>query len=108
MNEKIKNFFGFIKSGWSSGYRGKIGIGLIILSLFFFVRLFCGPQTLQGFIIKSWELKQNKQELEIKKQELQTLQNHHDLLLNASPDYVEELGLQKLNLGDPEFKELKY
>ena len=40
-----------------------------------------------------------------------SLYQHHIYLLqhpNSSPDYVEELGLKTLNMGDAEFKELKY
>ena len=35
------------------------------------------------------------------------LNKHIELLQNYSPDYVEELGLKYLNIGDPQVKILK-
>jgi len=35
------------------------------------------------------------------------LEHHLELLRNASPDYVEELGLQYLNIGDVKYRILK-
>ena len=110
MKEKIKNFFEFIKSAWIGGPRGKIGFALMILSLFFFVRLFYGEKNLQSFIVNAWHLNRERKELAIAQDDLKQIQHHIYLLQhpNASSDYIEELGLQTLNLGDPEFKELKY
>lgn len=110
MKEKIKNFFVFMKNAWIDGPRGKIGIMLMIVSLFFFVRLFYGEKNLQSFIINAWHLNQEKKELVIEQQKLDKLQHHIYLLQhpNSSPDYVEELGLKILNLGDAKYKELKY
>ena len=110
MKEKIKNFFVFIGNAWSEGPRGKIGLALMILSLFFFVRLFYGEKNVQSFIINAWHLNQERHELAIAQNDLKQIQHHIYLLQhpNASSDYVEELGLKTLNLGDAEFKELKY
>ena len=110
MKEKIKKFFAFTKSAWSEGPRGKIGLALMILSVFFFVRLFYGEKNLQSFIVNAWHLNRERKELAIAQSELDTLQHHIYLLQhpNSSPDYIEELGLKTLNLGDAEFKELKY
>ena len=110
MKEKIKNFFEFIKSAWTAGSRGKIGIVLMLLSLFFFVRLFYGTQNVQSFIVNAWHLNRERAELAGAQKQLQQIQHHIYLLQhpNASSDYIEELGLQTLNLGDKDFKELKY
>lgn len=110
MKEKIKNLFEFIKSAWVDGPRGKIGLLLVILSLFFFIRLFYGEKNLQSFVINAWHLNQERKELEIAQKELDKIQHHIYLLQhpNSSSDYIEELGLKNLNLGNPEFKELKY
>ena len=110
MKEKIKNFFEFLKSAWVAGPRGKFGIVLMLISLFLFIRLFCGTQNLQGFVVNAWHLKHEHVELEIAQKQLKQAQQHIYLLQhpNSSSDYIEELGLQTLNLGDPEFKELKY
>ena len=110
MKEKIKTFFEFLKRAWVAGSRGKWGIILMIISVFFFVRLFCGTQNIQSFIINAWHLKHERAELAVAQKQLQQIQHHIYLLQSGNPsaDYVEELGLQTLNLGDPEFKELKY
>jgi hypothetical protein len=110
MKEKIKNFFEFLKSAWVAGPRGKFGIILMLLSLFLFVRLFCGTQNVQSFIVNAWHLKHERTELVIAQKQLQKMQHHIYLLThpNSSSDYIEELGLQNLNLGNPEFKELKF
>ncbi len=110
MKEKIKNFFEFIKSAWMAGSRGKIGIVLMLLSLFFFVRLFYGTQNVQSFIVNAWHLNRERTELAAAQKQLQQIQHHIYLLQhpNSSSDYIEELGLQTLNLGDKDFKELKY
>lgn len=107
---KIKNFFGFIKSAWSCGARGKWGFLFMIVAIFFFVRLFFGTQNVQSFVINAWHLNRSRAELAIAQKNLQQLQHHIYLLQNPnnSPDYIEELGLKTLNLGNPEFKELKY
>jgi len=110
MKEKIKNFFDFLKSAWVAGPRGRWGIVFMFLSLFFFVRLFYGAQNIQGFVINAWHLNHERIELAEAQKQLQKIQHHIYLLQhpNSSSDYIQELGLQTLNLGDGDFKELKY
>jgi cell division protein FtsB len=110
MKEKIKKFFAFARSAWTEGPRGKIGLCLMILSVFFFVRLFYGEKNLQSFIVNAWHLNRERKELSIAQKELDTIQHHIYLLQhpNSSSDYIEELGLKTLNLGDADFQELKY
>ena len=110
MKEKIKNFFAFLKSAWLAGPRGKIGIILMLISVFSFARLFYGSRNIQSFIINAWHLNRDRAELVIAQKQLDQIQNHVYLLQhpNSSSDYIQELGLQTLNLGDADFKELKY
>ena len=110
MNTKIKNLFIFIKNAWLGGPRGKIGFLLVIVSIFFFARLFYGEKNLQSFISNAWHLNREIKELAIAQNDLKRIQRHIYLLQhpNNSSDYIEELGLQTLNMGNPEFKELKY
>ena len=110
MKEKIKNFFAFIKSAWAAGPRGRWGIAFMIFAIFFFGRLFCGNQNIQSFIINAWHLNRERAELQVAQKQLQQIQHHIYLLQhpNSSSDYIQELGLQTLNLGDSDFKELKY
>lgn len=99
-----------MKSAWVTGSRGKWGILFVLLSLFFFIRLFYGTQNIQSFVINAWHLNRERIELANAQKDLQQIQHHIYLLQhpNSSSDYIEELGLQTLNLGDSEFKELKY
>ena len=110
MWEKSKNFFSFIKSAWTAGARGKWGTLFMIVAIFFFVRLFFGTQNIQGFVINAWHLHRDRATLTMEQQKLDQIQHHIYLLQhpNNSADYIEELGLKTLNLGNPEFKELKY
>ena len=110
MKKKIKNFFEFAKRAWTSGSRGKIGIILMLLSMFFFIRMFCGTRNVQSFIMNAWRLNHERTELAIAQQQLKEIQHHIYLLQhpNSSSDYIEELGLRILNVGNPDFKELKY
>ena len=83
---------------------------MVILSLFCFIRLFCGTRNVQSFIVNAWRLNHERAELSVAKEQLQEIEHHIYLLqhANQTSDYVEELGLQTLNMGNPEFKELKY
>ena len=107
MKEKIKNFFGFIGNAWTGGTRGKIGIACALFALLFFIRMFLGDMNVQRFVINAWNLNHERAELNQLQQTRDTLEHHIELLRNASPDYVEELGLQYLNIGDPKFRILK-
>ena len=100
MKEKIKIFFDFVRRAWSAGSRGKI----------LFVRLFCGTRSVQSFVINAWRLNHERAELSVAQDQLNEIQHHIYLLQhpNSSSDYIEELGLRVLNVGNPEFKELKY
>ncbi len=110
MKEKIKNFFDFVKRAWMAGPRGKLGIVLLLLALFFFIRLFYGTQNVQSFIVNAWTLNRARSELSIAQKKLDKI--HHHIYLLQHPgnqaDYLEEMWLKTLNVGDPEFKELKY
>ena len=110
MKEKIKIFFDFVRRAWSAGSRGKIGVILMLFSLFLFVRLFCGTRSVQSLVINAWRLNHERAELAIAQDQLKEIQHHIYLLQhpNSSSDYIEELGLRVLNVGNPEFKELKY
>ena len=107
MKEKIKNFFGFIGRAWSDGIYGKFGIVMLVFALFIFVRMFWGDVNVQKLIINVWRLHGEQEQLEKKKKKLQKIQRHIELLQGYSADYVEELGLKYLNIGDAKYKILK-
>ncbi len=107
MKEKIKNFFAFIKRAWSDGIYGKIGILLTLFAAFMFIRMFWGEVNIQRFIINIWRLNGEQEQLANEQAELQAIRRHIELLQGYSADYVEELGLKYLNIGDPKVKILK-
>lgn len=108
MKTKIKNFFGFLWRAWTGGTRGKIGILFTIFAAFMFVRIFWGQVNVQTFIINIWRLDAEQQTLAAEQDKLDAINRHIQLLQGYSPDYVEELGLKYLNLGDSKSKILKF
>lgn len=108
MKEKIKNFFTFMSNAWGAGYHGKIGVIMFIVAIFWSIGIFTGKTTLQGFVINIWRLNAAQTQLSQEQEKLDTLQHHIDLVQKNSPDYIEELGLKRLNMGDAKTKILKY
>lgn len=107
MLDKIKNLFGFLGRAWAGGIRGKIGVLAAIFAFFMFVRIFFGEVSAQKFVINIWRLNSEQQQLVSEQTKLQTLKHHIKLIQNYSPDYIEEIGLKYLNIGDPNAKVLK-
>ncbi len=108
MKEKIKNLFSFLGRAWSGGIRGKGGILLTIIALIMFIRMFIGTVSIPRFALNVWELNKVHAQLQSETKTLSVIQHHIKLLQNYSPDYIDELGLQYLNIGDPQVKILKY
>ena len=107
MKEKIKNFFGFLGRAWAGGIRGKIGVLCALFAAFMFFRLFFGEVSVQRFVINIWRLNAEQQQLAAEQSKLATIENHIRLIQSYSPDYIEELGLKYLNIGDPGVRILK-
>lgn len=107
MKDKIKNLFGFIGRAWRGGIRGKFGVFFAAFALLAFVRIFFGEVNVGRFVTNIWHLDAEHAELAAAEKKLDTIRHHIQLLKSYSPDYVEELGLRYLNVGDPEFKILK-
>jgi len=107
MWEKIKNLFGFIGRAWSGGIRGKIGVLFAVFAGFMFIRIFWGEVNVQKFVVNIWRLNAEQQQLDAEQQKMATLSRHIQLIQEYSPDYIQELGLKYLNVGDADFKILK-
>ncbi|MFQ6739546.1 MAG: hypothetical protein ACLRFJ_02675 [Alphaproteobacteria bacterium] len=108
MKEKIKKFFNFVAVAWTTSFRGKLGVILLVFALFVFLRMFWGTVNIQSFFINMWHLNNEQHDLETQRANLQQLQHHNQLLQINSPDYIEEIGLQTLNIGDSKTKILKF
>ena len=107
MKEKIKNLFAFMGRAWAAGFHGKMGVFMTIVALFWSIGIFTGKTTLQGFIINIWRLNSAQEQLQQEQAKLTLLEKHIDLVQKNSPDYIEELGLKRLNMGDSKTKILK-
>ena len=107
MKEKIKNLFGFLGRAWSGGARGKLGLVLTLFAVYMLLEMFWGDVNIQRFAMNIWNLNNAQEQLAAEQSTLDDLNKHIELLQNYSPDYVEELGLKYLNIGDPQVKILK-
>ncbi|MBO5739964.1 MAG: hypothetical protein J6R52_02770 [Alphaproteobacteria bacterium] len=107
MKGKIKNLFSFIGRAWSGGIQGKLGVALTAFAAFMFIGLFWGDVNVQRFSMNVWRLHQERTQLESEQKNLSEIKKHIELLQGYSPDYIEELGLKYLNIGDPKTKILK-
>lgn len=108
MKGKIKNLFSFIGRAWSGGTYGKLGIFLAAFGIFTFLGLFHSEASIQHFTINIWKLQTALEQRDSEQLALNKLETHIQLLKENSPDYIQELGLQYLNIGDPQIKILKY
>lgn len=107
MKDKIKNLFSFIHRAWCGGIYGKIGVLLLLFCLFVFARFFWGQVNVRKFVSNIWLLSAEQKELAMYQEELNRINHHIDLINQPSPDYIEELGLKALNIGDAKYRVLK-
>ncbi len=107
MKGKIKNLFNFIGRAWSGGIHGKLGIALTAFAGFMFIGLFWGDVNIQRFAINTLQLNKEQKQLITEQATLDKITKHIELLQGYSADYIEELGLKYLNIGDPKTKILK-
>ena len=108
MKGKIKKLFQFIGRAWTGGIYGKFGIILAIFAFFLFIRIFWGDVNIQRFAMNIFHLRNAQEQLIEETATLNEIKTHIKLIQNYSPDYIEELGLRYLNIGDPRVKILKY
>jgi cell division protein FtsB len=107
MKQKIKNFFAFIGRAWKASTRGKIGVILALFSAFFYLRLFFGTVSIQSFVMDGFRLRKEQAVLAIERNKLDGISQQINLIMDHSPDYVEELAQKYLNLGDPKIRIIK-
>lgn len=107
MKEKIKNLFAFMGRAWVAGFHGKLGVIMTLVAVFWSIGIFTGKTTLQGFIANIWRLNAAQEQLQQEQEKLTQLEHHIELVQKNSPDYIEEIGLKRLNMGDSKTKILK-
>ena len=84
-----------------------MGVIMTIVAVFWSIGIFTGKTTLQGFVINIWRLNSAQEQLVAEQAKLDQLKMHISLVQKNSPDYIEELGLKRLNMGDSKTKILK-
>lgn len=108
MKEKIKNLFAFIGAAWRNSLRGKAGVGLMCIAIYVFLSMFWGTPNIQRFFVNMWRFNTMQTNLIQSKNELAELERHNALLQKNSPDYIEEIGLSILNIGDSKTQILRF
>lgn len=107
MKEKIKNLLAFMGRAWRTSWKGKIAVLTTIFLVFKLCEFFSNKSSIQQFIINFWRLNEARQELVVAQAKLDKINHHLELLNENSCDYIQELGLTKLNIGDRDIKILK-
>ncbi|MDR1207128.1 MAG: hypothetical protein LBK26_01815 [Rickettsiales bacterium] len=107
MKQKIKDFFAFAGRAWKASARGKFGVLFALFTAFFFVRLFFGTVSIQAFVMDGFRLRKEQTQLAVERGKLDAIGRNIELIMDHSPDYVEELAHKYLNLGDPRIRILK-
>ena len=92
---------------WRGGNSGKIGLVLALFAVFIFIRIFFGTVSIQNFIMDGWRLRKEQRYLAAEATKLAEINRHIKLVMDHSPDYIEELSQKHLNLGDPKLRILK-
>jgi cell division protein FtsB len=80
---------------------------MTFLAIFWSIGIFTGKTTIQGFVVNIWRLNAAQEQLQTEQAKLRQLETHIELVQKNSPDYIEELGLKRLNMGDSKTKILK-
>lgn len=94
-------------TAWNGGSRGKLGVIAVVIAFFWTIGFFTGKNTIVGAIANIWRLNTAAEQLVTEQNKLNKLQHHIELTQRHSPDYIEELGLKRLNMGDAKTKILK-
>jgi cell division protein FtsB len=101
MWDKIKSAFTVFFTGMFSSMRGFLGAAMVAVSVYFFVGLFTGVASIQNYIKNLNSMHTSTSRIEAEQQKLDTINHHIKLLQEHSPDFVSEMALRHLNMGDP-------
>jgi len=101
MWEKIKSVILFFVRGSVQGWRGPLGAAMIIFSVYLCFGFFTGVTNIQNYIRNLRELERIDARTEMTRKRLEATNRHLKLLSEHSPDFVSEMALRHLNMGDP-------
>ena len=80
---------------------------MIVASIYFFVGLFTGVASIQNYFKNRRALNRADAKIETLQKDLGSVNLHIKLLQDFSPDFVAEMAIKYLNLGDPKMRVLK-
>jgi cell division protein FtsB len=101
MWDKIKSAFTVFFTGMFSSGRGLLGAAMVAVSIYFFIGLFTGIASIQNYIRNLNATHTSTARIEAEQKKLDTINLHIKLLQEHSPDFVSEMALRHLNMGDP-------
>jgi len=101
MWDKIKSALGVFFRGAFQSLSGFAGAAMVLLSLYFCFDLLTGTASLQNFIKNRRDLGRADTAIEIRQKQLDKVNMHIRLIQEHSPDFISEMALRHLNLGDP-------
>jgi hypothetical protein len=104
---KIKSILGIFLRGMFGSWRGALGAALIALSIYLFIGFFTGTANIRNYIKNMAALRRADAIIEDKQKKLDETNLHIKLLQEYSPDFVSEMALRHLNIGDPELFMIK-
>ncbi|MDR2769886.1 MAG: hypothetical protein LBB08_00370 [Rickettsiales bacterium] len=104
---KIKSAFGILFRGMFASFYGFAGAVLTAISVWLCVGLFTGAANIRSYVRNRRTLRESDAKIAALAKELAKTNMHIKLLQDHSPDFVSEMALQKLNLGDSETMILK-
>lgn len=107
MWQKIKSVLLVFVRGAFSSWKGFLGAVMIVASIYLFTGLFTGIASVQNYIKNARALNKADDKIAAIRSELETTNRHIKLLLDHSPDFVSEMAVKYLNLGDPNAKVIK-
>ena len=107
MWEKIKSIAGIFVRGATGGALGFLGAAMILVSIYFLAGLFTGTTNVQNYIRNRRALGNTDAKIAELTRRLETENLHIKLLQSHSPDFISEMALKHLNLGDPKMMILK-
>ena len=101
MLEKIKSIFRVFFKGAIQSFPGFIGAAMVVLSVYFVIGLFTGTANIQNLVRNRIALSKADGKIAAAEEQLDRVNLHIKLLQEHSKDFISEMALKHLNLGDP-------
>jgi cell division protein FtsB len=103
MWKKIKSLLRAVFASW----QGVLGAAMTLFALYLSAGFFTGTANIQSYFRNRAALDRADAKIAALQTRLDATNHHIDLIWRHSPDFVSEMALRHLNLGDPEIMILK-